>query len=191
MFLVRSELIFCTFIYCQSKHIFFVMLCSECDRPARKGKYCTLHFPKKCRCGNVSANECASCTKSGNRCKKYEMHMRQELCKNGVDDFIHNKKLIGTNISPDFLWERENSFVVLEVDENAHQGYSKEAEKQRMRKISVVLKKKVIFIRLVMPCSDETVNQCVQLIEEALQNGSVEVQCSFISILQYFGGECI
>jgi hypothetical protein len=164
------------------------MLCLHCNRQARKGKYCTLHYPKKCKCGNVSARECASCTKNKRRPKVHEMHMKDLLYTNGIEDFVHNKKLIGTNISPDFIWERETHFVILEVDEHGHKSYNPQKEEQRMKNISLNLKKMVVFVRLTMPCSTQTIDICLQIIQNALENNIHEIKHEEIKILSFFGG---
>lgn len=169
------------------------MLCRDCTRRARKAGYCTLHYPKKCKCGNISSTECASCTKDTRRSKRkkvYEMHMKQKLCSSGIDDFVHNKKLVGTNISPDFLWERDAYFLVLEVDEYGHRSYDPEDEEKRMQLISVKLKKRVIFIRFRMPCEESDLHSCIDLVANVLQDmQDTYTESVFIHVREFFGGE--
>lgn len=171
------------------------MLCLHCNRQARKEQYCTLHYPKKCKCGNVSAGKCASCTKNKRRSKVHEMNMKNILCTNGIEDFVHNKKLIGTNISPDFIWERETHFVILEVDEHGHKSYDPQKEQLRMQLISLNLRKMVIFVRITMPCSTNTIDICLQIMQNALENIheiheilGMEINDEKIKILAFFAG---
>jgi len=111
-------------------------------------------FCKSCRLFHVNAKNdylCSyCCPKSSKRQKTKEMII-YNLLEDYLDyPFIHNKEFINNQClryRPDFLFESENFFLVLEVDENAHRNYDNECEFVRMNNISSVLLKPTRFIR--------------------------------------------
>ena len=165
------------------------MLCRDCERPARKKGYCLLHSPRKCKCGSICAGECTFCREKSEQQKVYEHQMKNTLCFHGIDDFIHNKRVIGTLYSPDFLWQREAWYVILEVDEYGHRSYSAEKEMQRMCALSIALKKPVVFVRISMPCPDADLQGCISSLQQVLDSMDVPSSTSSVNVMQFFAGK--
>jgi len=94
---------------------------------------------------------CSYCSPESSKKQKTKEMIIYNLLEDYLDyPFIHNKEFINNQClryRPDFLFESENFFLVLEVDENAHRNYDEECEIIRMNNISSVLLKPTRFIR--------------------------------------------
>jgi hypothetical protein len=88
--------------------------------------------------------------------------------------FIHNKKCsFSTNQKckvyyPDFLFDCNTFFIVLEVDEHAHSNYDKECEKIRENNISIQLGLPTVFIRYNPDKKDVTLDEKLKLLKTTL-----------------------
>lgn len=130
------------------------MKCLACNKNARYGQYCAAHATARCSCGVVAGRRnCANCTRGKIR-KKFEMQIRDLLQSEGIDEYIHNKKV--GKYSPDFLWHRPSHVVILEVDEHGHATYDPAMEEKRMEDISQKFQNPVFFLRISVPCEKET-----------------------------------
>jgi hypothetical protein len=78
-----------------------------------------------------------------------EMIIKKLLDDNNFQYEFYNKMLPNTNLRyrPDFLFNCDTYYIIVEVDENAHTGYSKQCEIKRMNDINMEMKKPVKFIR--------------------------------------------
>jgi hypothetical protein len=64
--------------------------------------------------------------------------------------FIHDKQIKNDcclKYRPDFLFDCDTYFVILEVDEDAHESYAQECEIIRMNNITIGLGLPTLFIR--------------------------------------------
>ncbi len=69
--------------------------------------------------------------------------------KNNNIEFTHNKS-IGIecgNYRPDILIDCNSHFIIIEIDENQHEGYDKNCEMARMNNIYISLGLPTIFLR--------------------------------------------
>jgi hypothetical protein len=69
--------------------------------------------------------------------------------KDNKIEFIHNKS-VGFecgNYRPDILIDCNTHFIVIEIDENQHEGYDKNCEMARMNNIFIALGLPVVFLR--------------------------------------------
>lgn len=93
---------------------------------------------------------CSYCnTNKTKRKKTKEEDVKNLLIENNFN-FIHDKKIINDccfKYRPDFLFDCNTYFIVLEVDEDAHDSYDKECEIIRMNNISIGLGLPCKFIR--------------------------------------------
>jgi hypothetical protein len=111
---------------------------------------------KKCTgCGLTRADKsnnflCSSC--NPNSYHKSKENDIKKLLEERLPEFkfVHNKRFkvdISLNYFPDFLFECKNYFIILECDEDAHKGYGKDCEINRMNAISFAISKPTKFIR--------------------------------------------
>ena len=83
------------------------------------------------------------------RRKTREMELKEYLEENCSHEFIHNKSVgyVCGNFRPDFLFDANTHFIVIECDEDQHRQYTKECEKNRMLNIYQSLGLPTIFLR--------------------------------------------
>lgn len=82
--------------------------------------------------------------------KKKELAVKKLLDKNNLTNYIYDKQVINNcclKYRPDFLFELDTHYIILECDEDAHCGYAKECELIQMELITSSLNKPVKFIR--------------------------------------------
>ena len=161
--------------------------CTVCHRKARVGGRCIEHSLNKCKCGAVA--NVLVCARCGN--KKYKAHefsVRDVLEEEGLDNFVHNKRLRDTKFLPDFFFDGEHK-VILEVDEYGHDTYDSTKELKRMRVMSEAIKEVLIIFRLYVPCAPTDIQMCIQVLRRAIEDGMVtETQTDKIKVYRYFMG---
>jgi hypothetical protein len=88
------------------------------------------------------------------RCSSVEKtHIRKEACvrklfdENGLVYSSHNKAIGEGRFRPDFVFNAQTHFVVVEVDENQHKSYCERAERERMLSIQRTLGRPTVFVR--------------------------------------------
>ena len=108
---------------------------------------CGLEWRKRDKTQTV----CSYCKEPGVKMKKKENIIRDILIANGYDNFIQDK---ACNVNgscrryrPDFLFDCGTHFVIVEVDEHAHQDYDSDCEIARMVAIHSNLGLDTVFIR--------------------------------------------
>lgn len=144
--------------------------CKSCTRLATIGSFCVLHSGNRCACGLTTGARCTVCRTKPGLVKRFEMQVKCMLeGHDTLDVFIHNKKVPGTALSPDFLWEHASHAVILEVDEYGHKSYDPSKEIRRMQLISSALKKETIFVRLYVPSTQDIMRSAIEILE-ALTN---------------------
>jgi hypothetical protein len=129
-----------------------------------KGIFCAKHkmddmidvVNKRCNsCGlfHVKARNnflCSYCNPDKTkRQRTKEFAVKKLLDDNGIPN-IHNKTVVNDcclKYRPDFVIDCDTYFIVLEVDENAHNHYEPECEMVRMNNISVALGLPTKFVR--------------------------------------------
>jgi hypothetical protein len=103
-----------------------------------------------CVCGRAVRARCAEC--SGSRRRELELAVRDVLEQHEeTRGFAWNARAGNTAYRPDFLWTFPEACVMLEVDENAHRAYDKEAERVRERAVAEALGRPVRVFRLLLP----------------------------------------
>ena len=104
-----------------------------------------------CVCGDARRARCAECS-DGVRRREYELAVRDVLARHDeTSGFAWNARVRGTRYRTDFLWTFPDACVVLEVDENGHRGYDRDAEAQRERAIRAALGRPVRVVRMLLP----------------------------------------
>lgn len=121
-------------------------LCFKCSKRATYG-----YESKLVSCFNHKSDEMKNIiyTKTPKYNTNKETRIKNLLDKNNFV-FTHNKQIqndMGYKYRPDFLFDCETHFVILEVDEFAHESYNKHKELSRMIHISSILSKPTKFIR--------------------------------------------
>lgn len=117
-----------------------------------KEKYNENRKCKECKLFYVTKKNnflCSYCNPTTKRKKTKEEDVKNLLIENNFK-FIHDKKIINDccfKYRPDFLFDCDTYFIVLEVDEDAHDSYDKECEIIRMNNISIGLGLPCKFIR--------------------------------------------
>jgi hypothetical protein len=104
-----------------------------------------------CVCGDARRARCAECS-DGVRRREYELAVRDVLARHDeTSGFAWNARVRGTRYRTDFLWTFPDACVVLEVDENGHRGYDRDAEAKRERAIRAALGRPVRVVRMLLP----------------------------------------
>lgn len=142
--------------------------CLNCDTlpkfglPGEKPIYCVNHktekmidvVHKRCTsCGIFQVEKkrnylCSYCSPTHRQTSREDV-VKELLHKNSYK-FIHDKQIVNDSCvknRPDFLFDCDTYYVILECDEDAHKNYEKECEFVRMNNISYVLNKPTLFIR--------------------------------------------
>lgn len=130
--------------------------------PGKKPEYCSEHrleqmvdvVSKKCTyCSIFTVNKkqnylCSYCSPTHRQTTKEDI-VKELLQKNGYT-FIHDKQIANDSCvknRPDFLFDCDSYYVILECDEDSHKNYEKDCEIVRMNNISYALKKPTLWIR--------------------------------------------
>lgn len=168
------------------------MRCRLCSRTSVVRGYCSVHTGRRCACGlTYNKHTCTVCSKVQGQVKTHEMHVKRALEEDAaLDGFIHNKRISGTRISPDFLWRGHSHALVLEVDEHGHRGYDPHEEYKRMKDVSRALCGRVVFVRLHVPCESSTVDCCMTVLRHHLEDADASPELmEGIAVLNFFNGE--
>lgn len=129
------------------------LYCAGCSKKFPKQDLIDLNsvFCKKCKLWKVSGEPylCSYCkSDSISRQKTKEMKVVNFFRDKNIC-FDHNKS-IGKNYGyykPDLLFQYSTHNIIIEVDENQHQGYNKICERGREHNIYLCFNKPVIFLR--------------------------------------------
>lgn len=164
--------------------------CRSCNKLATVGAFCVLHSGSRCACGLTTGARCTVCRSKPGPVKKFEIQVKGILEDHDtLDVFIHNKKIPGTVLSPDFLWEHSSYAVILEVDEYGHKSYNPIKEIKRMQLISSALMKETIFVRLHVPSTQDIMDSAIKALEALTNNPQQIVSASNgIVIRRFFNG---
>ncbi len=113
--------------------------CSQCGLPFRYLK--TFEGQDYCPYCNPNPSK---------RQKTKELRIKELFDKHNLD-YIHDKACNMNSscrrLRPDFLFDCGSYFVIVEVDENAHNGYPEKCEEARMNDIVLNLGLECVFIR--------------------------------------------
>jgi hypothetical protein len=94
---------------------------------------------------------CSYCNPNSSSYQKTREDIVKKLLESSQDtnNFIHDKPITGGcfKYRPDFLYDAATHYVIVEVDEDQHNGYNPECEKIRMINIVGALGMRCIFIR--------------------------------------------
>lgn len=164
--------------------------CRSCNRLATIGAFCVLHSGSRCACGLTTSARCTVCRLRPGPVKRFEMEVKDVLERHDtLDVFIHNKKVPGTLLSPDFLWEHASYAVILEVDEHGHQSYNPSSEIKRMQMISSALMKETVFVRLHVPCTQNIMDSAISVLETLTHDPHQNVgPLTGIMVRRFFNG---
>jgi hypothetical protein len=129
-------------------------------------QYCKLHKPentidvlninKICKSCNLFRTQksndylCSYCIPDKSIKRKTKENEIKELLEKNNLTFTHDKQITNDQCiknRPDFLFDCNTYFLILECDEFAHSGYEQDCEIVRMNNISYILKKPVKWIR--------------------------------------------
>lgn len=143
--------------------------CGDC----KKDKMINVVKKKCIKCKTISVynnyDYCAKCDEINKRhVKKHEYFVKEKLEENNVK-FLHNKRI---NIDdclfyyPDFIIDKEDYIIIVEVDENKHSGYDKQKEDERMEYLKKQFDKPVLFIRYNPDNKKSDVNVLIKTIND-------------------------
>lgn len=101
-----------------------------------------------------------------------ELQVREHLQMNGIH-FEHNSRTIPelseSRYRPDFLIRGLGKPIVLEIDQDGHRDYDREAEARRMREIWDAFGRVVVFLRVFVPLDELFTQQSLELITKHLK----------------------
>ena len=130
---------------------------------------------------------CSYCNPSiGQKTKENEI---KKLLEENNYDFSHDKHCSAgwscSKYRPDFLFDREYYYVIIEVDENAHKNYDQDCEKIRMNNIVDNLGLPVMFIRYNPDNRGVPKKECHKRLLETLDKCLYEYQELYVNYLFY------
>ena len=117
--------------------------------------------------------------------REFEYDILNALRCYGLEPDRHDKTIKGLRYRPDFVFFRNDLTILIEVDEYGHATYDQQKERKRVEAISKEFRGRLAFIRVYVPCADDTIERLMELLE---CDCTREVKDEKIQVMRFVNG---